>query len=149
MNEHQSPDDEFRHIFDEAPVSLWVEDLSDVKKIIDQLRASGVDNLRAHFENHPDIVSTCAKAVKVIQVNKATLDMYGADSEKQLFEGIDKTFTEESYEVFKEELIILADGKSSVASEAVTKTLTGEPVHVLIRISISSCPDTYFDHAGT
>ncbi|MDQ6957700.1 MAG: PAS domain S-box protein [Mariprofundaceae bacterium] len=136
MNERQSPDNEFRHIFDAAPVSLWVEDLSDVKKIIDQLRASGVDNLRAHFESHPQVVSACAKAVKVIQVNKATLDMYRADSEKHLFEGIDKTFTEESYEVFREELIALADGKSSVASEAVTKTLTGEPVHILIRISI-------------
>ncbi len=136
MNEPQPLDDEFRHIFNEAPVSLWVEDLSDVKKIIVRLRTSGVDNLRAHFENHPEAVSTCAKAVKVIQVNKATLDMYRADSEKQLFEGIDKTFTEESYEVFREELIALADGKRSVASEAVTKTLTGELVHILIRISI-------------
>jgi len=143
MNEHQSPDDEFRHIFDEAPVSLWVEDLSNVKKIIDQLRASGVDNLRVYFESHPEVVSACAKAVKVIQVNKATLDLYRADNEKQLFEGIDKTFTEESYEVFREGLIALAEGESSVASEAVTKTLTGELVYILIRISIMP------GHAGT
>jgi len=136
MNEHQSPDDEFRHIFDEAPVSLWVENFSGVKEFIDQLRTSGVDNLRTYFESHPEAVSACAKKVKVIQVNKATLDLYKADSEQQLLEGIDKTFTEESYGVFREELIALAEGKSSVASEAITKTLTGEPVYILIRISI-------------
>jgi len=136
MNERPSANDEFRRIFDEAPVSLWVEDLSDIKKFIDRLRISGVDKLRAYFENHPEAVGACAKMVKVIQVNKATLDLYKADSEEQILAGIDKTFTEESYEVFKEELIALVEGRGSVASEAVTKTLTGAPVHILIRISI-------------
>ncbi len=136
MNERPSANDEFRRIFDEAPVSLWVEDLSDIKKFIDRLRISGVDKLRAYFENHPEAVGACAKMVKVVQVNKATLDLYQADSEEQILAGIDKTFTEESYEVFREELIALAEGRGSVANEAVTKTLTGAPVHILIRISI-------------
>ena len=144
VNMDQSSDDVFRRIFDEAPVSLWVEDLSDVKRFIERVRTSGTDNLRTHFENHPEAVSACAKKVKIIQVNKATLDLYKAGSKEQLLDGIETTFTEESREAFREALLALAEGGISIASEAIAKTLTGGPVHILIHISntlTASSPD--------
>ncbi len=130
------PDDAFRRMFDEAPVPLWVGDMSGVKSIIGQWCPSGPDALEAYFESHQEAVGMCAGKVRVLQVNKAALNLYQADGRRQFLEEIDKTFTEAFLGIFKEALVSLAGGESCAAGETVTKTLTGEEVHTLIRISI-------------
>jgi len=142
----KSPGEMSHLIFDEAPISLWIEDFSAVKKFVDELKASGVDDLKAHCKNHPEAVYECVKKAKVIDVNKATLNLYRARSKKELLEGIGKTFTEESFEAFREELLILAEGEPSGSSEAVTKTLTGELVNIIIRIAIAPGYEDTWDH---
>ncbi len=138
MGEFPSPGDVFRQIFDEAPAPLWVGDLSGVRKFIDRLRSSGVDDPGAYVESHQEAISACVKKINVIRVNKAALNLYQANNNQQFLEGINKTFTQEPGRVFRENLVALAEGGSSSASEAVAKTLTGEVIHVLIRISVVS-----------
>jgi len=142
----ESPGEVFHIIFDEAPISLWIEDFSEVKKFVDQLKASGVDNLGAYCKSHPEVVYECIKKAKVIDVNKATLNLYKARNKKALLEEIGKTFTEESFEAFREELLTLTEGKTSVSSETVTKTLTGELVNIIIRIAIVPGYEGTWDH---
>ncbi len=137
MNIGQNPEKIPYGIFDDGPISLWYEDFSEVKACIDQLLASGVDDLRAYFNSHPETVYECARKAKVVNANKATLSLYKARSKKELLAGIDKTFTEKSFDVFTDELLALAEGKRSVVSEMVTKTLSGELIDVIIHVSIS------------
>ncbi len=138
------PDEMFHVLFDEAPISLWHKNFSDVKQYIDQLKASGVDDLRAYFESQPEAVHECVRKTRVIGINKATLNLYRARSRKELLEGIDKTFTKESFEVFREELLALAEGKTFFSSEAVTKMLTGEFIDIIIQVVIvPGCEDTW------
>ena len=54
-----------RILFEDAPISLWEEDFSDVKEYLDQLRDSGVDDLRCYLEDHPDVVATCVAQTKI------------------------------------------------------------------------------------
>ncbi len=133
----QNSNKKFQTVFDEAPISLWNEDFSEIKKFLDQLKASGVDDLRSHCKSHPEVVYECVKKARVIDVNKATLNLYKAKNKKDLLAGIDKTFTEESFDIFREELLALAEGNTSIASEAVTKTLTGERVDIIIQVTIA------------
>jgi len=65
------------------------------------------------------------------------LNLYKAKNTKELLAGIDKTFTEESFDIFREELLALAEGKTGIAREAVTKTLTGERVDIIIQVTIA------------
>ena len=44
---------DFEHMFELAPVSLWLEDYSALKRLLDQWRAQGVTDLQAHFSAHP------------------------------------------------------------------------------------------------
>ena len=126
MNIGQNPEKMPYGIFDDGPISLWYEDFSEVKACIDQLLASGVDDLRVYFNSHPETVYECARKVKVVKANKATLSLYKARSKKELLAGIDKTFTEKSFDVFTDELLARAEGEMSVVSGAVQKTLSGE-----------------------
>jgi hypothetical protein len=46
-------------MFDLAPVSLWVEDFSAVRRIFERWRAEGVEDLIAHLRADPARVGEC------------------------------------------------------------------------------------------
>ncbi|MBI9085552.1 MAG: PAS domain S-box protein [Desulfobacterales bacterium] len=130
-------EEKYRMLFEESPVSLWEEDFSDVKIYFEGLRDSGVKDLRGYFENHPEAVARCAALVKVVDVNKATLDLYEAGSIEEFRDGLGAVFGEDSNDVFREELIALAGGESGFESEAITQTLTGDKNHIALRWSVA------------
>ncbi len=125
-----------RTLFDDSPISLWEEDYSEVKKHIEKLRDEGVEDFRGYFEKNPEAVAQCAAMVKVVDVNEATLDMYEAKSKEDFLEGLGQIFTEQSYEVFREGLIAIAEGKTFFEGEAVNRTLKGTRKDIQIRWTI-------------
>lgn len=129
--------DRYRSLFEDSPISLWEEDFSLVKQHIDDLRASGVSDFRAYFAGHPQEVCRCAGAVRVIDVNRATLEMFKADSKEHLLSGLAGIFCDKSVAVFQEELITLAAGGTQFHSEAVQQTLTGERLDTVVQLSMA------------
>ena len=135
--ELQESEKRYRSLFEDSPISLWEEDYSEVKKLFDSLRESGVDDFRAYFEHHPEAVARCASMIKIVDVNKATLDLYTGRSKAEFMEGLGKIFTKESLEYFKEPIIALAEGKTIHEMEAVTQTLTGEKRHISVKLAVA------------
>ncbi|MHB8841518.1 MAG: PAS domain S-box protein [Candidatus Aquicultor sp.] len=127
----------YRSLFEDSPVSLWEEDLSDIKAYLDELRSKGIENFREHFDSHPETVKHLVSMVKVADVNRATLDLYKATSKKELKENLRVVFSDESYETFKEETIALAEGATKFESEATNRTLTGKQRNVVLRLFIA------------
>ena len=127
----------YRGLFDDSPISLWEEDFSSVKQHIDDLRASGVSDFRAYFEEHPEEVAHCVRATKIIDTNQQTLKLFRADSKEQLIEGLHVIFSKESFDIFKEELITFAGGDTLFQSEAVLKNLADDKLCTVVRLSIA------------
>ncbi len=127
---------DLRHLFDHAPVSLWHEDFSAVKRRLDDLRTAGVHDIRAYLTDHPEVVRECTELVRVVNVNQAAVTLHGAASREELLRGLPRTFTKSSYEVFREELIAAAMGETTMAGEAMVQTVGGRPLHVLIKVFI-------------
>ncbi len=127
----------YRSLFLDSPVSLWVEDFSEIKTCIEGLRSSGVRDFRLHFEKDPEEVARLATMVQVVDANRATLELYEARSVDDFREGLGVVFTEESHDTFREELIAIAEGESRFDAEATTRTLTGERRHVLLRWAVA------------
>ena len=65
-------------MFDLAPVSLWLEDYSGVKRLFDAWRQDGVTSLREYLLADPARVKQCSEQIKVIKVNRATLKLFEA-----------------------------------------------------------------------
>ena len=126
----------YRSLFDDSPLSLWEEDFTDVKKRLDDLRESGIIDLRTYLEQNPDEVFNIRSHVKITAVNKATLDQYGARDLEELRRGFASMFTEESHAFFREELVALSEGKTIVEGESMTKTLGGDTRHVDLRLVV-------------
>jgi PAS domain S-box-containing protein len=127
----------YRELFEESPISLWEEDFSAVKTHIDELRANGVTDLSAHFAAHPEAVLECARLVKIVQVNQATVELAEGTSEQDFVANLGDTFTSETYDLFARELVALAAGQTRFAGETVGKTLRGRVVNYAIQLSVA------------
>jgi len=127
----------YRSLFEDSPISLWEEDWSDVNAHIHSLRDSGVKDFRTYFEHHPEAVAKCAAMVKVVDVNKATLEMYNARSKEEFRDGVGKILPEESYYAFREGLVAIAEGRTRFESEHINQTLKSEKVHIALRLTVA------------
>ncbi len=94
------PTDDPDGMFTHAPVSLWEEDFTEVKKRFDQLKCNGVGDLRKHFKNHPEEVLSLARMIKIVRINNETLRLYDAEGTVQFREGLSPIFNKDSFEVF-------------------------------------------------
>ncbi|MEW5842709.1 MAG: PAS domain S-box protein [Bacteroidota bacterium] len=129
-------EERFRNLFEHSPVSLWLEDHSEIKRHIDQLRTARIEDFRMYFQTHPEELANCVTMLKVIAVNKAALELYQAKNKEDLLKGLAIIFRKESYAVFTEELIALTSGKTVFECEAKTQTLTGKINYVIFKLSI-------------
>ena len=122
-----------RYLFDEAPISLWEEDFSGVKKYIDSLRKKGVNNFEKYFDKHPEAVKQCSSKVKFLDINKATLKLLKAKNKNDLLKNISATFTEDAFNSFKKTLVKLIEGAHTHEIEGELQTLKGDIAIILIR----------------
>lgn len=124
------------NIFNNAAASLWEEDLSGVRAAIIDLKNNGTTDFRKYFEEHPDFVQRASQLVKIVDVNEVTLKLYGAKDKAELLCSLDRVFTPESYDTFKEELLAIAEGKTYFEAESINRTLQGKRLNILIRLTI-------------
>ncbi|MCX9077893.1 MAG: PAS domain S-box protein [Candidatus Methanoperedens sp.] len=127
----------YRSLFEDSPISLWEEDFSACKGYIDALRAEGVADLRAYFDSHPNAVAQCASLVKILDVNRATLELFRATSREELYGGLARLFGDEAPVVFKEEILALAEGHTRFHSPVQGIPLRGDPIHTLIWLTVA------------
>jgi len=132
----QQSNKRYQSLFEDSPISIWQEDFSEVKAYLQTLRDQGVQDIRAYFAAHPGAVAQCADLIKVIAVNKAALKMYGAESKEELYQGLRYVIADESYQVFHEIIMALAEGRTLFEGEGLTQTIKGKKLHVIIRLSV-------------
>ncbi len=123
-------------LFDHSPVSLWVEDFSAIKALLDSLRERGIQDFRTFTDVHPDFVERCMSEIRVIDVNRHTLDLFEAADKPMLLSRLDDVFRGDMQAQFREQLVDLWDGKLFQRREVVNHTLSGQPLHLHLQFSI-------------
>lgn len=124
----------YRNIFETAGVSIWEEDFSRVKVLIDDLKAQGVRDFRGYLAAHPELIQQAISMVRVVDVNDSTVKLFKAKSKEQLLGSLNAIFTPETLEAFAAELLAVAEERPSFAAETTVKTLEGEKLEVLFTI---------------
>ncbi|MDP1546830.1 MAG: diguanylate cyclase [Anaerolineales bacterium] len=104
----ESADEEYLNtLFDYAPISLWEQDFSPIKRLFDGLRQSGVTSLETYLDERPDFVEKC-----------------------MLFNNLHKILRDEMGSHFANELLDLWNGKLAYEREGINYALSGEPVNI-------------------
>jgi diguanylate cyclase (GGDEF)-like protein len=123
-------------LFAHSPVSLWVEDFSGVKRLIDDVRIRGVEDFRVFTDVHEEFVLRCMSEIRVIDVNRRTLDLFGAPDKETLLRNLPAVFRDDMEPHFREQLVDLWDGKLFQQREVVNYALDGTKLHLLLQFSV-------------
>jgi diguanylate cyclase (GGDEF)-like protein len=97
-------------IFEHSPVSLWIV--------------------------HPEFVQQCMSEIRVLNVNQATLDLFGAPDRETLMLRLDEILRDDMEKPFREQLIELWNGNLFHHREVINYALDGTPRHILLHFSV-------------
>jgi PAS domain S-box-containing protein len=128
----------YRGLFEDAPFSVWEEDFSAVKAYLDELRAHGVEDLERYLRSHPEVVQRCASLIKVVNVNQASVELFGATDKTSLLQGVGSVFVTQSLASFADELIAFLRWQKRFESEIVGRRFNGELIDTLFQATLVS-----------
>jgi len=123
-------------LFEHSPVSLWVEDFSAIKRLMDEVRERGITDFRVFTDVHPEFVERCMSEIKVLDVNKETLSLFLASDKKTLLQNLQSVLRSEMITQFREQLIELWNGSLFQRREVVNYALDGSERHLLMQLSV-------------
>jgi len=123
-------------LFEHSPVSLWVEDFGAIKAMFDDLRAQGIEDLRVFTEVHPEFVTRCMSEIRILDVNRHTVKLFGARDKADLLGRLDEIFRDEMRVSFRETLIDLWHGKWFQQREVINYALDGGELYLHLQFSI-------------
>ena len=119
-------EDRFRSLFEDSPVPLFEADCSGLKRYFDELRASGVRNLRTYFKTHPDDAERTGLLVETTNANQAAISAFKAESREMLIEGFGRLGGKLFQEDWTNIVIAFAEGKQNYRRDTRLHTFKGD-----------------------
>ena len=123
----------YKMLFESSPISIWQEDLTEAKKELDAITAGGVTDLQEYFSKNPDSKRNIAGKIKVLDVNEATIRLFGATTKDDLYSYTKLHLTGEALDAVINGLCVLYKGKRSYEAEYKLKSLAGDYLHLYHR----------------
>lgn len=124
-------------LFEQSPVSLWVEDFSEIYTYLGELKAQGITDVRAYFRTYQDSFFICLQKLKVVDVNNATLRLYKAKSKQDLMDSMQLIFREEAIDCLIESIVAIFEERKSFDAQGVNYDLEGNRLHFRISWNIA------------
>ncbi len=125
-----------RGLFEYSPVSLWVEDFSAIKLLLDDARARGITDFRTFTDVHPEFVERCMTEIHVLDVNRHTLAMFVAPDKASLLARLPEVFRDDMRHNFREQLVDLWENKLFQQREVVNYALDGNEINVHLQFAV-------------
>lgn len=125
----------YRSLFEDCPISLWELDSTGCRKLLDELTASGIDDLKSWLLRHPDEIERCRRGILVLDVNMATVQLLDSGSKEAIVRQPTSLFDSIPEEDFVELLAALAMERSDVEIETTVPTPADDPWQVIVRLT--------------
>lgn len=125
----------YRNIFQAMAASFWELDFSAVRGMIGALFAAGITDLRAYLREHPEWIDAALKNTRVVDVNEATLGLFGALAREDLVGGdVAFAWPAESRGLYAEALLAAVEKRDKLAAETVLTALDGRRIEALFTV---------------
>lgn len=126
--EHQLQKESYQSyisLFEDSPVPIWYEDFSQIKLELDKLRSSGTKDIRHYFEKNPEEITRVSSFLKVIDINKAVVELNDAESKEQVLMNYKNLLTRRSSEYAVKQFEAIWEGLPNCQFDAELKTFKG------------------------
>ena len=101
----------YRQLFQSAPIALIERDASRLKAHLEQLRASGISDLREYLGQNPNQVYYCWSLIKTVDYNPAFLELMGLAESAAPNGTIIPIDSKVFLEIAKEIILVVAEGE--------------------------------------
>jgi PAS domain S-box-containing protein len=90
----ETSESRYRHLFHFLPVAMVQLDRRELAAVFANLHAQGIPDLLAYFDNNPGFYEFAIQSIQVIEVNHRTIELFRADSARQLLGPIARLWSE-------------------------------------------------------
>ncbi len=132
--------------FENAPIALWIEDFSAVKKYVESEAEKLHTTIESFIKTTPNIIQKLETLVVIKDMNTAAVSLYKAKTKQDLIDNISKTFTEKSSNAFLKLVISLLTGEFETEIETINKTLEGKEFNIAIKFKVAKGSEDTFDN---
>lgn len=133
----------FENIFENSEVAIWHEDLTQISKIFKHLRLQGVTDIRKYLVENPKVTNVMANSIKILDINSATLKLFGATTRESFFAKVNGNFGLHSVNVFTEGLCAIWEKKDIFRSEANFLSFDGRELNTIVSFKIPKTQDAF------
>ena len=124
-----------RSLFYDSPVPLFIQDFTDVKKRVEELRLKGIADLENYLKSNREEVIQLAKMVKVTNMNRAALKLYEIENNNENYR-IYNFMTSGNTDYFVDQVLAFTNGRKWYEGEGKNVTIKGNELDILIRKTV-------------
>ncbi len=103
---------------------------------MNDIRERGIVDFRVFTDVHPEFVRQCMSEIRVLDINRETLDLFLAPDKQTLLKNLPNVFKDDMETNFREQLIDLWNGVYFQRREVVNYALDGTERHLLLQFSV-------------
>lgn len=119
-----------RTAFAVAPIAMWQEDFTAVEQLCMELERLGVEDLRTRLGVERDLLMTAVGKIRVVDVNRAAVDLVGASSKEDLLGPLPtELLAETALESFMEQILAVWDQQTSLELELTGADFAGKKIN--------------------
>ena len=124
----------YRLLFEGSPVALFNLNLFEVKKQLDELGEKGIQSLKEYFKTYPKIFANFVNLIRIIEYNKAALQLVGADDKNPVDVFLSPDFVLKNIDLFSKVFEFLISGDTLFEEEFTVYNLNNKKLHIFIRL---------------
>jgi PAS domain S-box-containing protein len=126
----------YRTIFETAVIAILECDISAIRRRTVALRKD--TPIDEYLRDHPDVVREAIGLMQIIDVNDASVRMFGVRGKEDLVGNFDRFWPVESERVFAEAMIAVSENRSMFEAEAAMQTEDGRRFELIFTLARSS-----------
>ncbi len=134
-----------RDLFEDSPASILEGDLSVARHSIRVLRAAGVVDVERYLTQNPDALDRIVGSVRVLRVNRAAAELFGAPASSTLADNVTRVFAPETRPVSAALLAALASGQTHFEGETLFRTLDGSSFWAAVAVAVAPGHEAEWD----
>jgi PAS domain S-box-containing protein len=121
---------EFRNMHANLPIPICMEDLSAVHERLEELKKSGVKNIRKYLSSHPEELMSMAANIVIINSNQECKKFIQTTEPNSSKRTLATVLDEDSLPAILEEVVAFSEGKTRFESDFKLHSRTGEKFFV-------------------